>query len=80
MVMKKVDCHDCKWFKEAPYEAPRTGCYFPDFMPGKQKDAFLKEQELPGDHRKLNLRGDCAKFEQRAVKRGFWKKLLSNEF
>ena len=80
MVTKKVDCRDCRWLKLAPYEAPRTGCYFPDFMPGKQKDAFLKEQEQPGDHRKLNLRGDCAKFEQRTAKKGFWKKLLSNEF
>lgn len=80
MVMKKVDCHDCKHFKQSPYEAPRTGCYFPDFMPQKQKDAFLKEQEIPGDHRKINLRGDCAKFEQRAPRKSFWKRLLTNEF
>jgi hypothetical protein len=76
MVTKKVDCRDCRHFKEAPYEAPRTGCYFPDFMIVKQKDAFLKQQEMPGDHKKINLRGDCAKFEPRARKRSLWEKLL----
>lgn len=80
MVTKKVDCLDCRWFKHAPYEASRTGCWFPEFMQQKQKDGFLKEQELPGDHRKINLRGDCAKFDQREKRRTFWQRLLSNEF
>ena len=75
MVMKKVDCRDCRHFKRAPYDAPRTGCYFPDFMVAKQKDAFLKEQEIPGDHRKINLRGDCPKFEAHAKKPSLWQRL-----
>jgi hypothetical protein len=76
MSTNKVNCRDCTHFKAAPFEAPRTGCYFPDFMVVKQKDAFLKEQEQPGDHRKLNLRGDCAKFEPRAKKLSVWQRLL----
>jgi len=80
MVTKRVECRDCRYFKSAPYEAPYTGCYHPEFMVSKQKDAFLKQQELPGDHRKINLRGDCPKFEQRARKRSFWRRLLANEF
>jgi hypothetical protein len=79
MVTKKVDCADCRHFKRAPYEAPYTGCYHPELMVAKQKDMFLKQQELPGDHRKINLRGDCAKFEQRAKKRPFWRRLLAIE-
>ena len=75
MVTKKVDCRDCRYFRRAPYDAPRTGCYFPDFMVVKQKDAFLKEQEIPGDHRKINLRGDCAKFEPPAKKPSLWERL-----
>lgn len=80
MVTKKVHCADCLHFKQAPYDAPRTGCYFPDFMPVKQKDAFLKEQEIPGDHRKINIRGDCPKFEARAKRRTFWQRMLAGEF
>jgi hypothetical protein len=76
MSTPKVNCRDCTHFKQAPYEAARTGCYFPDFMVVKQKDAFLKEQEVPGDHRKLNLRGDCAKVEPRAKKLSIWQRLL----
>ena len=78
MVTKKVDCRDCRHFKQAPYQAPRTGCYFPDFMVSKQKDAFLKQQEIPGDHRKINLRGDCAKFEPHAKKPSLWDRLVGN--
>jgi len=80
MVTKRVSCSDCTHFRQAPHEAPRTGCYLPEFMPVKQKDAFLKEQELPGDHRKLNLRGDCPKWEARPKKRSFWQRLMANEF
>jgi hypothetical protein len=80
MVKKKVDCQDCRYFKRAPYEASRTGCWFPDFMQAKQKDAFLQEQEVPGDHEKINLRGDCTKFEARQPKRSFWKRMLAGEF
>jgi hypothetical protein len=80
MVTKKVECRDCKHFREAPYTAPRTGCYHPDLMQQKQKDLFLKEQEIPGDHEKINLRGDCAKFEARAGKLSFLKRMLAGEF
>ena len=80
MVTKKVECVDCRWFREAPYDAPRTGCWFPDFMQQKQKDAFLQQQEIPGNHEVINLRGDCEKFERRAAKRGFWKRMLAGEF
>jgi hypothetical protein len=80
MVQKKVECRDCRYFKEAPYDAPRTGCWFPDFMPQKQKDAFLKEQEIPGDNEKINLRGDCPKWSPRAPKRSFWQRMLAGEF
>jgi hypothetical protein len=80
MVKKRVECKDCRHFRTAPYEAPRTGCWFPEFMQQKQKDAFLKEQEIPGNHEVINLRGDCAKFEQRAPKRSFWKRMMAGEF
>jgi hypothetical protein len=29
----------------------------------KQSDGFLLEQQVPGDHEKINLRGDCPKYE-----------------
>lgn len=63
--MLKVDCKDCRHFREAPYAAPVTGCWHPDNMKVTQKDAFLDEQQRPGDHKKINLRGDCQQFELR---------------
>jgi hypothetical protein len=80
MVTKKVECRDCRYFKRAPYEAPRTGCWFPEFMQQTQKDAFLKEQEIPGDPETLNLRGDCAKFDARAPRLSILKRMLAGEF
>jgi len=80
MVKKKVECRDCRHFREAPYDAPRTGCWHPEFMEQTQKDAFLKEQEIPGNHEVINLRGDCAKFEKRAAKLSFWKRMMAGEF
>ena len=80
MVKKRVECRDCTHFKAAPYDAPRTGCWHPDFMQQRQKDAFLDEQQIPGDHEKINLRGDCAKFEARADKRSFLQRMLADEF
>jgi hypothetical protein len=80
MVKKRVECRDCRHFKLAPYDAPRTGCWFPDYMQQRQKDAFLKEQEIPGDHEKINLRGDCPAFDPRPLKRSFWKRMLAGEF
>jgi hypothetical protein len=80
MVKKKVECRNCRYFREAPYEAPKTGCWHPEFMQQKQKDAFLQQQEIPGNHVQINLRGDCAKFEARAPKLSFWKRMLAGEF
>lgn len=74
--MPPVRCEDCVHFRRAPYEAPRTGCYHPDNMKVKQKEAFLDQQQQPGDHEKINLRGDCAQFEARPVALPFWKRLL----
>jgi hypothetical protein len=65
---RMVECKDCVHFRELPGGTPwkrKTGCYHPDLMEQKQGDGFLKEQEIPGDHTKLNLLHDCAKFEPR---------------
>jgi hypothetical protein len=78
--MTRVECRDCVHFREAPYAAPRTGCWHPDNMKQRQTDAFLKEQEIPGDHEKINLRGDCPRFERRPRKRSFWRRLMAREF
>ncbi len=64
----KVECQSCVHFREYPYGdgtvwKRKTGCYHPELMVQKQSDGFLKEQEVPGDHEKINLRGDCAKYE-----------------
>ncbi|MCB9914764.1 MAG: hypothetical protein H6828_06385 [Planctomycetes bacterium] len=72
----KHDCQTCLHFKRAPYEAPRTGCYHPDLMVSKQKDPVLDQQQLPGDHRALNLHGDCTKYEARPAQAPLWKRLL----
>lgn len=73
----KSNCQDCKYFKTAPYEAPHTGCYHPDNMVTSQKERYLDQQQLPGDHRKLNLMGDCDKFAPKAKKAPLWKRLLA---
>jgi hypothetical protein len=65
--MKKL-CEDCVHFRRLPGDTPwkrKTGCYHPQLLVTKQSDAFLKEQEEPGNHEKLNLRGDCAYWEAR---------------
>ena len=41
----------------------------------ERKRAFLDQQQQPGDHRKINLRGDCASFEARPARPGFWQRL-----
>ncbi len=68
---RKVECRNCVHFREYPYGdgtvwKRKTGCYHPELMVQKQSDGFLKEQQVPGDHEKLNLRGDCAKYEPQA--------------
>lgn len=73
--MKKVFCKDCRHFRTAPYDAPRTGCWHPDNLVVRQKDAYLDEQQVPGDHRRINRRGDCPQYEARASKPSFLERL-----
>jgi len=76
-VTAKNDCRDCVHFRSAPYEARVAGCYFPDNMPSKQTAFYLDEQQLPGDHEKINLRGDCPDFEAREQRASWWDRLFS---
>ena len=73
----KVDCTDCIHFRSTPYEARIDGCFLAKNMPGRQKDAFLDEQQVPGNHEKINLRGDCPDFEARPREVSFWQRLFS---
>ena len=72
-----VSCTDCRHFRAAPYEAKNAGCYFPDNMDGKQKDAFLDEQQMPGDHERINRNGDCKDFAARKKPLAFIQRLFS---
>ena len=74
--MIKVACKDCIHFRTKPYEAAHTGCWNPDLMESSQKDAYLDQQQLPGDHRKINLRGDCAQFQAKPKAPSFWERFL----
>ena len=76
MSKKKNECKHCSHFRAAPYEAREDGCYFPDNMPSKQSARYLDEQQIAGDHQKINLRGDCKDFEARVQKVSFWQRLL----
>lgn len=63
-----VDCKDCQHFRQLPGDTVwkrRTGCYHPELMEQKQSEAVHAAQEIPGDHRKLNGDGKCAKFSAR---------------
>ena len=63
-----VECNDCSHFRRLPGGTVwkrRTGCYHPDLMEQKQSDPVHQAQEIPGNHEKLNVRGDCAKFSAR---------------
>lgn len=73
-------CALCVHFRRAPEEAAYTGCWHPDHLVSRQSDAFLKQQELPGDHTKINLRGDCPQYERRPKKKSLWRRLLDQEF
>ncbi len=42
-----------------------------------QKEAFLDQQQQPGDHERINLRGDCAQYEARSAKPSLWQRFLS---
>ena len=74
--MTKVACENCVHFRSAPYEARKDGCYLPDNMPAKQSARYLDEQQLAGDHRKINLRGDCPDHEARPVELPWWRTLF----
>jgi len=74
----RVQCSDCIHFRAAPHEARIAGCFKDTNMPGRQKEAFLDEQQVPGDHEKINLRGDCPDFEARPQKVSLWKRLLAS--
>jgi len=71
----KVECRNCVHFRSAPYEARIAGCYLEKNMPGRQKMACLDEQQLPGDHEKINLRGDCPDHQARPKKASLWQRL-----
>lgn len=75
---KRVSCSNCVHFRAAPYEARLSGCYFEKNMPGRQKDAFLDEQQIPGNHEKINLRGDCPDHKPRPARESIWKRLLAS--
>ena len=76
-MMSKHDCKNCKHFQQAPWEAPRTGCWHPDNMSMSLSAAFNDEQQQPGNHRKINLRGDCEQFEAKAKKASFLERFLN---
>lgn len=73
----KVDCRRCEHFRSAPYEAKFEGCYLEKNMPSKQKLTCLDEQQLPGNHIKINLRADCPDFLARPQKKSLWQRLLA---
>jgi hypothetical protein len=72
--MTKILCKNCCHLKTAPYEAPRTGCWHPDHMQTTQKDAWLDEQQVPGNHQQINLRKDCVSFEAAPGKASLWQR------
>jgi hypothetical protein len=66
-----VECENCVHFRRRPGDTPwkrTTGCYHPELMEQRLSDSFLRAQDIPGNHEKLNLRGDCAKFEPRPAR------------
>jgi len=71
----KVECRNCVHFRSAPYEARLAGCYLEKNMPSRQKMACLDEQQLPGDHEKINLRGDCPDYQARPKRASLWQRL-----
>ena len=79
---RRVECRDCNHFRAYPYGPGTTwkrksGCYHPELMEQKQSDDYLCEQQIPGDHEKLNLRRDCAKFEARPRRGSLLQRLLA---
>jgi len=76
--MTQADCKACRHFRTAPYQARIDGCFHPDHMKVTQKDAYLSEQETPGNHRGINRRGDCEQFEARSPKRSLLSRIFSD--
>lgn len=72
----KHECRNCVHFRSAPYQARLEGCYFEGNMKSKQKERYLDEQQLPGDHRVINRDGDCADFAAQAQPVSIWRRLL----
>lgn len=72
-----ADCRRCVHFRTAPYQARLTGCWLPANMVSKQDAKFLDQQQTPGNHEKINLRGDCPDFQARPVKVPLWRRLWS---
>ena len=75
--MSKVHCKDCAHYKEGPWQATKTGCWHPDNMSTSLSAAFNDEQQEPGDHEAINLRGDCEQYEQKAPRPSFWERFLN---
>lgn len=71
------DCRNCLHFRSAPYEAKEDACYHPEHMGAKQSARFLDEQQVPGNHRKINLRGDCAEYEEKPKQAPWYKRWFS---
>ena len=46
-------------------------------MLSSQKEAYLDQQQIPGDHKKINLRGDCPDFSARAKAPGLLQRIFS---
>ena len=75
--MNPVDCNACRHFRTAPYQARKTGCWHPDNMVVSQKDAYLDEQQIPGNHLRLNKAADCGAFEAKPAKKPLMRRLFS---
>lgn len=75
--MTKHECKNCKYFREAPWDAPRTGCWHEDNMETSLSARFNDEQQEPGNHIKINLRGDCAQYESKSAGLSLWEKFLN---
>lgn len=74
--MAQVACKNCRHFREAPYEAAHTGCWHPDHLTVTQKEAFLDQQQQPGNHQRINFEGNCAQYEASRRRQPLWKRLL----
>lgn len=70
-------CARCRHFRRAPWQARRTGCWLPANMVSKQDAAYLDQQQTPGDHEKINLRGDCSDFAPLPAKPSLWQRLTT---